>query len=99
MVWLPDGGKILKISLFVLTACTNVTDIQTDGQTPHDSIGENVQRKSCEFRSIRGFYVSISIQIILKGTLQPKFKGTSVWPKSTAVITGVIFTCPGPAGF
>ena len=26
----------MKISLFVLTACTNVTDIQTDGQTPHD---------------------------------------------------------------
>ena len=34
---------------------------------------------------------------ILKGNLQPKFKGTSVWPKSTAV-TGVIFTCPGRAG-
>ena len=27
MVWLPDGEKILKISLFVLTECTNVTDI------------------------------------------------------------------------
>jgi len=34
MVWLPDGEKISKISLFVLTECTNVTDKkdrQTDG--------------------------------------------------------------------
>jgi len=32
MVWLPDGEKLLKTCLFVLTKCTNVTD----GQTPHD---------------------------------------------------------------
>jgi len=25
MVWLPDGQKIWKICLFVLTQCTNVT--------------------------------------------------------------------------
>jgi len=31
MVWLPDGEKILKICLVVLTECTNVTDRQTDG--------------------------------------------------------------------
>jgi len=37
------------------------------------------------------------MQNILKGNLQPKFKGASVWPKSTAVITGVIFTCPDRA--
>ena len=109
MAWLPDGEKFSKISLFVLTQLTNVADTQTDGRTDtHDGIGrayasrsKNVQRKSCEFRFIRGFYVSISIQnkLILKGNLQPKFKGASVWPKSTAVITGVIFTCPGRAGF
>ena len=47
MVWLPDGEKISKISLFVLTECTNVTDTRTDRQTdrqtdtwtPHDGIG------------------------------------------------------------
>jgi len=39
MVWLPDGEKILKTCLFVLTKCTNVTDTHTDRQTPHDSIG------------------------------------------------------------
>jgi len=33
MVWLPDSEKILKISSFVLTWSTNVTDTQTDGQT------------------------------------------------------------------
>jgi len=37
MAWLPDGEKILKISLFVLAQLTNVTDRQTDGQTPGDS--------------------------------------------------------------
>ena len=35
MVRLPDGEKSSKISLFVLTQLTNVTDIQT----PHDGIG------------------------------------------------------------
>ena len=35
MVSLPDGEKILKICLFVLTWLTNVTDGQTD--TPRDS--------------------------------------------------------------
>ena len=30
MVWLPDGEKILKISLFLLTQLMNVTDTQTD---------------------------------------------------------------------
>jgi len=40
MTWLPDGEKIPKICLFVLTECTNVTDTQTDRrQTPHDDIG------------------------------------------------------------
>ena len=35
IVWLPDGEKILKIRLFVLTDFMNVTD----GRTPHDGIG------------------------------------------------------------
>jgi len=29
----------VKICLFVLTECTNVTDRHTDAQTPHDGIG------------------------------------------------------------
>jgi len=29
MAWLPEGGKILKICLLVLTECPNVTDGQT----------------------------------------------------------------------
>jgi len=33
MVSLPDGEKISKICLFILTWCTNVTDGRTDGQT------------------------------------------------------------------
>jgi len=42
MAWLPDGEKNSKISLFVFTKCTNVTDTQTDRQTdtqtPYDGI-------------------------------------------------------------
>ena len=38
MPWLPDAEKISKIYLFVLTEFTNVTDTQTDGQTPHDDV-------------------------------------------------------------
>jgi len=33
MVWLPDGEKMWKISLFALAQFTNVTDGQTDRQT------------------------------------------------------------------
>ena len=49
MVWLPDGEKISKISLFVLAQLTNVTDGQTDGQTPHagSSTAVNVLRVVC----------------------------------------------------
>ena len=39
MVWLPGGEKISKISLFVFTQLTNVSDTHTDTQTPHDGIG------------------------------------------------------------
>jgi len=87
------------------------THRQTDGRTDTAwqhrprlciaSRGKNVQRKSCEFRFIRGFYVSISIRNILKGNLQFKLKVASVWPKSTAVITGGNIYVPrlGRAGF
>ena len=39
MVWLPEGKNFLKISLFVLTEFTNVTDRRTDMQTSRDGIG------------------------------------------------------------
>ena len=38
MVSLPDDEKISKISLLVLAKLRNVTDRQTDGRTPGDSI-------------------------------------------------------------
>ena len=40
MVWLPDGEKISKIFLFVLTQLTNVTDTcrHTHTESPHDGI-------------------------------------------------------------
>jgi len=106
MAWLPDGEKFSKTSLFVLTQLTNVSDTQTDRETPHDSIGRAyalhrvAKTSSASHVTFDSFVVlmCISIQNILTGNLQPKFKGASVWPKSTAVITGVIFTCPGRAG-
>jgi len=33
VAWLPNGEKILKISLFVLAQLTNVTDRRMDRQT------------------------------------------------------------------
>jgi len=39
MASLSDCEKKLKIYLLVSTEYTNVTDGQTDGQTPHDGIG------------------------------------------------------------
>ena len=39
MAWLPEGENIFMICLLVLTQLTNVTDGQTDRQTPHDDIG------------------------------------------------------------
>ena len=35
----PMVKTFLKISLLVMTECTNVTDGWTDKQTPHDGIG------------------------------------------------------------
>ena len=35
MAWLPDGEKVSKISLFVLTQLTNVIDTQTDTAWRH----------------------------------------------------------------
>jgi len=37
MVWLREGENILKIHLFASTESRNVTDGQTDTQTPHES--------------------------------------------------------------
>jgi len=39
MAWLPDGEKILKICVFILTQLTNVTDGRRDRRTPHADIG------------------------------------------------------------
>ena len=45
MVWLPDVENISKISLFVLTECTNMTD----GRTLHDGKGRTlcIGRQKC----------------------------------------------------
>jgi len=60
MVWLPDGAKISKISLFVLTQLTNVTDTQTHTQTPHDGLG----RAYASHRAARiGKFIKLRVQL------------------------------------
>jgi len=44
MVSLPDGEKILKISLFILAQLRNVTDRQTDGRTDGRTPGDGNSR-------------------------------------------------------
>ena len=63
MVWLPGVVKILKLCLFFLTECTNVTYTQTDGQTSHDDIGRACG-KSCKItvKYLRYFQFSLSVQ-------------------------------------
>jgi len=41
MAELPNGENISKISLFVLTQVTNVTERWTHGHTVHDTIGRS----------------------------------------------------------
>ena len=53
MVWLPDGEKIAKISLFVLAQLTNVTDAQTDRRTPGDGIYRAYAYASLEIFSVK----------------------------------------------
>ena len=49
MVWVFDGEIIVKIRLLVLIEFTDVTDRQTDAQTPHDDIGRAcVERRAAK---------------------------------------------------
>jgi len=68
MAWLPDGEKISKICLFVLTECTNVTDTHTDRQwcPVNRQFGEDREvirwrtvcnrQRWCKRRVISGYY-------------------------------------------
>jgi len=49
-VAIPDGEKIVKICLFVLTECTKVTDRRTDRQT--DGRTDNAWRHRPRLHSI-----------------------------------------------
>jgi len=96
MAWLPDGEKIFE-DVFIRFDATHErgrhTDRRTDGQTPHDSIGRAyashraAKTSSASHVNFDSFvvFMSISIRNILNGNLQPKLKGASVRPKSTAL--------------
>ena len=98
MVSLPDGEKKFE-DIFIRFDTTHErgrhtnrqTDRRTDTAYASHRAAETSSASHVNFASFVVFYVS-SIQNILKGNIQPKFKYASVWPKSTAVITGVICT-------
>ena len=46
MVWLDDGEKFLKISLFVLTQLTNVTDTQTHTHRQSDTACQHIPHRA-----------------------------------------------------
>ena len=61
LVWLPDGEKISKIFLFVLTECTNVSDRRTDGHcmTAKAALDATIARKKNCKRQMIGLYTKI----------------------------------------
>jgi len=52
MASLPDGEKISKICLFVLTWSTNVTDGQTDGRTDRQTLHHSKDRAYASHRAV-----------------------------------------------
>jgi len=87
MVWLPDGEKISKTSLYVLTQLTNVTDTQT----PHDGIGRAIASRGKKRSNSKGkiigkaSYDSLS-GVILYTMLLTDYKLFS--PRSFAIMFG-----------
>jgi len=50
MMDLPDGEKSMTICLPVSTEFTNMTDRQTNTQTPHDGIGRAYAHRAAKSR-------------------------------------------------
>jgi len=75
MVWLPDGAKFSKISLFVLTQLTNLTD--THRQTPHDGIGRayashraaKTAKRSSAYGAVFGSLIFMLVQLDRRPTI------------------------------
>jgi len=101
MVGLPDGEKMSKISLFVLTQLTNVTDTQTetDTQTPHDGIGRAYasHRAAIMARFDRPRMNSYSSSVVAMAVSCTAFGKTRYWPKKTPIFhTPLYLTCTIP---
>ena len=60
MVRLPDGEKILKIRLLVLTESTNVTDGHTHRRKPHDGIGRACMHRAAKTARKHIFFLPIN---------------------------------------
>ena len=53
MAWLPNDENVSKISLFVFTECTNVTDAQMDGpHRPHLCIASRGKKAVKQFSAL-----------------------------------------------
>ena len=78
MAWLPDGEKISKISLFVLTQLTNVTDGHTCRHIPRLCIASRGKNGSWpSWKSIKSFILNLSV-----GLINPRFLITAFLPSA-----------------
>ena len=76
MVWLPDGEKNLKICLFVLSECMNVTDTQTHGHhmTAKAALGASIarQKRKTDRKSYMSFQL-VTISMTLNNRNVPSY--------------------------
>jgi len=67
MVWLPEGENILKICLFVLRECTNVTASRTDRHrmTAKHSIAQQKGNKTAKI-NVKNFHGSLTTVTVVR---------------------------------
>ena len=89
-----------KISLFVLTQLTNVTDTQTetDTQTPHDGIGRAYasHRAAIMARFDRPRMNSYSSSVVAMAVSCTAFGKTRYWPKNAYFSYTLVFNLHDP---
>ena len=91
MIWLPDGVKISKIRLFVLTGSTNVIDRRTDGHrmTAIAALMHSIVRQIRDSGPISGFaaYRSTSLSTVRVATCEKQSRDE--WQQASSTHRGV----------
>jgi len=84
----PDGEGSFRICLLILIQYTNVTDRQTDEQTPHDGIGHAVnsitEKIFCS--KMHTIYQTVNLKIVTTTTIFARSWQTPNSPAMTTVI-------------